>query len=205
MTALAGMVQSFPQLVAVRIGVGIGEAGGSPPAHALISDYYPPRQRGRALSIYSMGAYLGVLTGFVAGGWLNQFFGWRTAFMVVGLPGFAVALLVRSTMQEPRRGQSDPGLLRERRPAGLGTHGGHRVAGGHLPRPGLFLALNLIGLGLGPLFTGLVSDVMTARIGPGGIRWAMAATCLAWLPAVACFYLASRTLRQDIALANPPT
>ncbi len=109
MTALAGLVRSFPQLVAVRIGVGIGEAGGCPPAHALISDNFPPRQRGRALSIYSLGVYLGVLFGFVAGGWLNQFFGWRTAFMVVGLPGLLVALLVRFTIREPRRGQSDPG------------------------------------------------------------------------------------------------
>lgn len=63
----------------------------------------------------------------------------------------------------------------------------------------LFLALNLIGLGLGPLFTGLVSDALTHRMGPDAIRWAMAATCLAGLPAAACFYLASRTLRQDIA------
>ena len=328
MTALAGLVRSFPQLLLVRIGVGVGEAGGSPPAHAMISDYFPPRERGRALSTYSLGVYLGILFGFVAGGWLNQFFGWRTAFMVVGLPGLAVALLVRFTIREPQRGQSDPGRpVTEAPPFGeavatlwrlrsfrylalatgfttfvsyatgnfgpsflarihhlksgeigtilglvggiggmIGTYlGGYlgdrfgardtrwylripaiclaialplrivayavddlrvaapllgltelltltylgpAVAMAHAMVPPamrafasaiLFLVLNLIGLGLGPVFTGLVSDSLTSRMGPDGLRWAMVITCLSWIPAVALYLLATRTLRQDTA------
>lgn len=107
MTALSGLTQNFVQLLLARIGVGVGEAGGSPPAHSIISDYYPPEQRGTAMSFYSTGVYIGVLLGFLIGGWINHTFGWRLAFLVVGLPGILIALLVRFTLREPVRGQSD--------------------------------------------------------------------------------------------------
>jgi predicted MFS family arabinose efflux permease len=107
MTALSGLTQNFFQLLLARIGVGVGEAGGSPPAHSIISDYYPPEQRGTALSFYSTGVYVGILLGFLIGGWINHTFGWRMAFFVVGIPGFLIALLVRFTIREPKRGQSD--------------------------------------------------------------------------------------------------
>ena len=107
MTALCGMVSGFTQLLMARIGVGIGEAGASPPSHSIISDYFPFENRGRALSIYSMGIYIGILIGFLAGGWINEFFGWRVAFLVVGLPGVLLAVVVRITLREPIRGMSD--------------------------------------------------------------------------------------------------
>ena len=107
MTALSGLTQNFWQLLMARIGVGVGEAGGSPPSHSIISDYYPPEQRGTALSFYSTGVYLGILFGFLIGGWINSQFGWRAAFFVVGIPGFLVALLVRLTIKEPVRGGLD--------------------------------------------------------------------------------------------------
>lgn len=107
MTALSGLTQNYWQLLLARIGVGVGEAGGSPPAHSIISDYYPSEERGRALSFYSTGVYLGVLIGFLVGGWINHVFGWRMAFFVVGIPGFLVALLVRFTIREPKRGMSE--------------------------------------------------------------------------------------------------
>ena len=107
MTALCGMASSFTQLLLARIGVGIGEAGASPPSHSIISDYYPFESRGRALSIYSMGIYIGILIGFLAGGWIDEFFGWRMAFLVVGLPGVLLAVVVRMTLREPLRGMSD--------------------------------------------------------------------------------------------------
>jgi len=107
MTALSGLTQNFWQLLMARIGVGVGEAGGSPPSHSIISDYYPPEQRGSALSFYSTGVYLGILFGFLIGGWINSQFGWRAAFFVVGIPGFLVALLVRLTIKEPVRGGLD--------------------------------------------------------------------------------------------------
>ena len=107
MTAISGLTQNFWQLLMARIGVGVGEAGGSPPSHSIISDYYPAEQRGSALSFYSTGVYIGILFGFLIGGWINSEFGWRAAFFVVGVPGFLVALLVRLTIREPVRGGLD--------------------------------------------------------------------------------------------------
>tara|TARA_B100000902_G_scaffold246228_1_gene233066 strand:+ start:887 stop:2176 length:1290 start_codon:yes stop_codon:yes gene_type:complete len=107
MTAISGLVQSYVQLLLARIGVGIGEAGGSPPAHSIISDIFPPDRRASALAFYSMGVNIGILFGFLVGGWLNEFFDWRTAFFVVGAPGLLIALLVRYTLREPIRGLSE--------------------------------------------------------------------------------------------------
>ena len=107
MTALTGLAQSFTQLALARIGVGIGEAACSPPAHSLLSDYFPPERRGTALSIFSLGVPIGIMIGYLAGGWINQYFGWRTAFFVVGLPGLVLALIVRLTLREPPRGHSE--------------------------------------------------------------------------------------------------
>ena len=109
MTALCGVAGNYLQLLAARIGVGVGEAGASPPSHSMISDYFPHEERGRALSIYSVGIYIGILFGFLAGGWINQYFGWRTAFLVVGLPGVLLAAIVKMTIREPARGQTDAG------------------------------------------------------------------------------------------------
>lgn len=107
MTALSGFVQNYWQLLLARIGVGVGEAGGSPPSHSMISDMFPEHQRASALGFYSTGVSIGILFGFLFGGWLNEFFGWRTAFLVVGLPGVLLALVVRFTLKEPARGQSE--------------------------------------------------------------------------------------------------
>ena len=107
MTALSGLTQNYWQLLLARIGVGVGEAGGSPPSHSILSDYYPAKERGRAMSIYSMGVYLGVLIGFGVGGWINEHYGWRIAFFAVGLPGLVIAALVHLTIREPLRGIAD--------------------------------------------------------------------------------------------------
>ncbi len=107
MTAVSGFVQNYWQLLLARIGVGVGEAGGSPPSHSMISDMFPENQRASALGFYSTGVSIGILFGFLFGGWLNEFFGWRTAFLVVGIPGVLLALVVRFTLKEPARGQSE--------------------------------------------------------------------------------------------------
>jgi predicted MFS family arabinose efflux permease len=107
MTAVCGSAGNFVQLLSARIGVGVGEAGGSPPAHAMISDYFPPRQRSTALAIYSSGIYLGMLVGFIMGGYLNQHLGWRTAFVIVGIPGAVFSLLFYLSVKEPGRGSTD--------------------------------------------------------------------------------------------------
>jgi predicted MFS family arabinose efflux permease len=108
MTAVSGLAQNFSHLLLARIGVGLGEAGGSPPAHSMISDYYPPAQRATALSIYSTGIYAGILVGFMFGGVLAEAFGWRTAFMVVGIPGVLFGLFLRFALKEPARGRWEP-------------------------------------------------------------------------------------------------
>jgi MFS family permease len=107
MTATCGLARNFVQLLLARIGVGVGEAGGSPSAHAIISDYFPPEKRSTALSVYSAGLYFGVMIGFLSGGYLNQHLGWRTAFFVVGIPGILFSLLFYATVKEPRRGSTD--------------------------------------------------------------------------------------------------
>jgi MFS family permease len=105
-TALCGLATNYWTLLLARMGVGLGEAGGSPPAHAMISDLYEKEKRGRALAIYSAGLYAGTLLGYYLGGVLSDSMSWRHAFMVVGIPGLIFALIVWSTVREPVRGLS---------------------------------------------------------------------------------------------------
>ncbi|MBK8200165.1 MAG: MFS transporter [Acidobacteria bacterium] len=107
MTALCGLAGNYVHLVLARIGVGVGEAGGSPPAHSMISDIFKPANRALALSIYSIGIYIGMLVGFSVGGWLADAFNWRLAFFVVGFPGVALAAILYFTVKEPIRGWSE--------------------------------------------------------------------------------------------------
>jgi predicted MFS family arabinose efflux permease len=109
MTAACGFASGFVTLLLPRIGVGVGEAGASPPAHSMLSDYFPPKRRAAALAIYSSGIPVGILLGLAGGGWVNQAFGWRTAFLVIGLPGILLALLFYLTAREPVRGAQDGG------------------------------------------------------------------------------------------------
>lgn len=110
MTVASGLARGFFTLLAARVGVGVGEAGCTPPAHSLISDFYPAKRRATALSIYAMGVPIGTLLGLAFGGILADQLGWRMAFFVVGVPGILLALLARLTLPEPSRGQSDVAL-----------------------------------------------------------------------------------------------
>jgi MFS family permease len=107
MTAASGLATTFTQLALARIGVGIGEAACTPPAHSLLADYFPPERRATPLAIYAMGIHVGILFGFLVGGWMNEAFGWRQAFYVVGLPGLVLAVIVRLTLREPVRGAQE--------------------------------------------------------------------------------------------------
>ncbi len=108
MTALCGVAQNFLQLFVCRMGVGIGEAGGTPPAHSLIADYFARHERAMALSVYSLGLAFGAVLGLALGGLVAEVYGWRTAFIVAGLPGVLLALLVHWTVREPARGGMEP-------------------------------------------------------------------------------------------------
>ena len=107
-TALCGTAANFATLAAYRFGVGVGEAGLSPPAHSLISDYFEPQKRASALAVYSFGIPLGAMFGAVIGGQMLDHFTWRTALLLVGLPGILVALAIWLLIKEPPRGHSEP-------------------------------------------------------------------------------------------------
>lgn len=113
MTALCGMASSFIGLLLARIGVGVGEAGASPPSHSLIADYFPLEKRATAIAIYSLGIPVGSMVGNFVGGWGAEQFGWRMTFLIVGLPGIAVAGLILTTLREPPRGFSDKIVVRQ--------------------------------------------------------------------------------------------
>ncbi len=107
MTALCGLAVSFVMLFLTRVGVAVGEAGGSPPSHSLISDYFPKSLRGTAFSIFALGVPIGTAVGNFIGGWTNDTFGWRMTFVLVGVPGVLLALVVKMTIREPPRGYAD--------------------------------------------------------------------------------------------------
>lgn len=106
MTALSGAAQSFAQLFLARLGVGVGEAGGIPPSHAMISDLYPPGERATAMAIWTAGNNIGIFLAFLAflaGGLVAQHYGWRAAFVIAGVATVIFAVLVRVTVREPAR------------------------------------------------------------------------------------------------------
>lgn len=108
-TALCGTATSFAQILLYRFGVGIGEAGCTPPAHSLISDLVRPEKRASALALYSMGVPIGTFAGFALGAIIAANYGWRNAFYLVGIPGVLLALLAFFTLKEPRKlGLSPP-------------------------------------------------------------------------------------------------
>lgn len=159
MTAVCGLAANFTQLALARVGVGIGEAGSSPPSHAIIADLYKPDERSSAMAIYSLGAYFGVMIGFLVGAYVSVHWGWRSAFFVVGLPGLIISALVRFTLTEPPRGFAE----------GLETQ----------PPPALKLpdVLSNIGAGFSHLWHDLPSRhtvigvTLVAFVGYGSIIW----------------------------------
>jgi MFS family permease len=214
MTVLSGTAANVTQLTLARIGVGVGEAGCSPPAHSMISDYYPPEQRASAMGIYTLGISAGIMIAYLAGGWVVQNIGWREALLIVGLPGILLAVVVRFTLKEPPRGMSegliDQGdcvsvltvvrLLASRRSfvhmslgAGLASFGAYAIANffpsflvrSHGMNPaeiGVYLGLILgIAGGLGFAGGGYVADHLGRRRQRLALWGVSAASILGWL------------------------
>lgn len=111
--ALCGMASSFIHLLSIRIGVAVGEAGCIPPAHSLIADYFPREERPRAVSVYMLGKPLSMVIGYFLAGWLNEIYGWRITFMLLGVPGLMLAALACFTLREPRLEKAPPHVDRE--------------------------------------------------------------------------------------------
>jgi len=104
MTALSGLAATFLQLALARMGVAVGEAGGTPPSHSILSDFFPERSRATAMSVFSLGAPAGTFFGLLIGGYVAQGLRWRSALIMAGLTGFAIAIVVPLLLREPQRG-----------------------------------------------------------------------------------------------------
>jgi len=156
-TALCGVAGSFSQLFLYRMGVGVGEAGGVAPAYSLIADYFPREQRARALAGFAFGIPMGTAAGTLVGGLLAATYGWRTAFITVGLIGLLVAPLLRLTVRDPKRGGLEAAAAPSATPAGPTVAGDGRL--------GLFVALGLFGAAAAAAALGLIQ---------GGAVWLFA-------------------------------
>ena len=110
-TGLCGMAVGFWSLAAARVGVAVGEAGSSAASTTMIADVYPPEQRSRAMSVFSLGPHLGSLVGLGVGAWIAQHYGWRAAFLWLAVPGVLIALMLRLTCREPLRGAQQGKLV----------------------------------------------------------------------------------------------
>lgn len=119
LTALCGGAQNFVQLALLRVGIGLGEAGASPPGQSLVGDYFPANKRATALSVMNLGIPLGGMLGALIGGAVADYYGWRAAFVVLGLPGIFLALLFLLTLKEPERGYHDRHVVGADRVEGL--------------------------------------------------------------------------------------
>lgn len=106
-TALCGWAGSWVQLLAARMGVGLGEAIGLPSLQSVISDYFPPHKRGTAISVLMLAPAMGALIGFMGGGWIAQTWGWRETFLIAALPGVVLGIIAWFMVAEPRRGAHD--------------------------------------------------------------------------------------------------
>lgn len=227
MTALTALAQNLSHVALARLGVGIGEAGGSPPAHSLISDLFPPERRASALSIYALGVPFGGALGTLLGGWLGQLYGWRTAFLAVGLPGIALAALVRFTLREPPRTHAPNrqsiraalGFMLRRRAfvhmgsgaallafAGYGTGAFSPIFLGRVHQLELGTiatwlgAIALVAGGLGTYLGGALAD----RLGRIDVRWYLRMPALASLFSIpfSCFYYLWPDGREALLLSS---
>jgi predicted MFS family arabinose efflux permease len=213
MTAASGLAQSFWQLALARVGVGVGEASATPAAHSIISDYFPPERRTRALAVYNTGSSAGILFGLLLGGWLKESFGWRVAFAAVGLPGLGVAALVWLTISEPERGLSEqrrdtgnaPGALETLRYLAALRSFRHVALAGALYAvtsfgllgwaPTFMVRVHELGyaevgwklgliIGIGSAVGVLIAGALCDRMAQRDVRW------LVWIPALAAWLLA---------------
>ncbi|MBM3514673.1 MAG: MFS transporter [Alphaproteobacteria bacterium] len=107
MTVACGLAQNFVQLALARVMVGVGEAGATPPSHAMIADLFPKARRAGALAVYSLGSPVGLIMSYLLGAWITQTYGWRAALFAFGLPGIAAAVVLYKYLKEPPRGHSE--------------------------------------------------------------------------------------------------
>ena len=206
-TALCATATGFWHLLLLRVGVGIGEAGGTPPSQSLLADYFPPEKRAFAQGVLATAPNIGILVGLFGGAIIAEAYGWRSVFLVFGIPGVLLAILIQTTVREPLKvsepaDQAQAGLFSAlgnifRLPSfvhimvGVGFTGiaGYglgvwspsflvRVHDMSLVDAGLYLGLiGVFGGGLGTISSGLLADRLARR----NKRWQL------WLPAIGIF------------------
>ena len=150
-----GAATNFLSLAVMRMGVGVGEAGGSPPSYSLISDYFPPKERGTGLAIYSLGVPLGSMLGAAIGGGIAAHYGWRMAFFAIGAPGVLMAIVMLLVIREPKRGGLDVFVEGQTE---------------HAPPPPLLSALGSFFANRTLLITAIAAG-LSAFIGYAGLNW----------------------------------
>jgi MFS family permease len=121
LTVATGLARNYWQLLCARVGVGVGEAGGTPGANSILSDYFPAARRPMALQVFSLGAPIGAWLGSQVAGAIAYRLGWRTMFLALGIPGLAIGAIVLLTVREPARGVLDRGQDRHTAPPLLET------------------------------------------------------------------------------------
>ena len=119
-TVLCGRASNYWMFAGGRIGVGVGEAGGTPPSTAIVSDCFPPDRRPMAMAVLALGAPIGAYLGYNMAGEVANMFGWRSAFLALGIPGLVIGIVVYLTIREPVRGRLD-GIVDEQKPSLLET------------------------------------------------------------------------------------
>ena len=233
MTVVTGIAQNFWQIVFARMGVGVGEAGGSPASHSLVIDYVAPERRARAMSIISIGSSIGLGGGMAYGGWASEVIGWRWALISVGLPGALVAILFLKTVVDPPRRAADF--------PGVDAFSGRSLPGvlGSLLRMPAFVALtlgatfvNVVSLGRSVWEPTLLRRVYEMSAGEAGFAYvfinavpAVIGTYVCgaitdrlalrdrrwygWFPALTCFFLVPLSLAfyfspTDVQVAGVP-
>ena len=197
-TLLTGFARGFTEMFLVRLGVGVGEAGGSAPAHSLLSDFFPQERRAGAFAVFVMGGPLGSMIAFAGGGFMSERYGWRMAFLLFGVLGMLLAILLRLTVREPRRGASE-GESGDGPPLPLGR--ALRFLAGIRSYRHLALASGLNSVGLYAVLVWAVPYLMRVHglsIAEAGARLAIAAGLSTALGTLACGVLADRLGTRDL-------
>jgi predicted MFS family arabinose efflux permease len=197
MTALSGAAQNFWHLFLARLGVGAGEAGCLPPAWSILCDHVPLKRRPTIFAIHGAGLYAGIMVGMVLAGWLGQIIGWRWTFVVLGLPGLALALVVWLTLREPVRGALDGNSNTEAMPLGRTL-----VALWNVPTYRALIALYVLNgfvqYGLHQWWPSFYARVFDLSLGSVGAYLGMAVGAGSGIGILLGGFIASKVVERDI-------
>ena len=198
MTAVSGLARSLTELSLARIGVGVGEAGGTAPTHSLLADYFPPERRAFAFGVFQQGVYGGQLVGMALGGVLAEAIGWRETFFAFGLAGVVAAGVLFLTVRELPRGVSDPEPIEQGDAPDIGE------VFGHLWKRRSFRALaigagiaSFGGTGFGTWMPALLTRTLDLSMSEVGIRYGLVTAVSGSLGALLAGRLADRLSRRD--------